>query len=153
MFEFEFCQANKSSSSLSSSDSGELSRVNLLMRLRLSCSSLMWLSLGVSKMSKSCEDLLSSLSAGRSFTPCLIILRMLSMGFTEKERKYQYMSNVKLCKSSILQPWQPLVYNFYHNVLFVSLHSSVDKASNYYLHVHVFHRAQLYTMIVSNWSK
>lgn len=97
MFEFEFCQANKSSSSLSSSDSGELSRVNLLMRLRLSCSSLMWLSLGVSKMSKSCEDLLSSLSAGRSFTPCLIILRMLSMGFTERERKYQYMSNVKLC--------------------------------------------------------
>lgn len=151
MFEHEFCQANKSSSSLSSSDSGELSRVNLLMRLRLSCSSLMWLSLGVSKMSKSCEDLLSSLSAGRSFTPCLIILRMLSMGFTEKERKYQYMSNVKLCKSSILQAWQPLVYIFFHNVLFVSLHSSVDKASNYYLHV--FHRAQLYTMIVSNWSK
>lgn len=126
---FEFCQANKSSSSLSSSDSGELSRVNLLMRLRLSCRSLIWLSLGVSKMSKSCEDLLSSLSAGRSFTPCLIILRMLSMGFTEKEINYQYMSNVKLCKTSILQS---RVYIFYHDV-FVSLHSSVDKPSNNYM--------------------
>lgn len=80
-------QANKSSSSLSSSDSGDLSLVNLLMRLKLSWSNLMWLSLGVSKMSRSWEDLLSSLSVGRNFTPCLIILKMLSIGFTVNSEK------------------------------------------------------------------